>query len=377
MNEFDYRIKFWNPQKNYQKYGEEILQEIKKVAELGQYVLGPTLERFEKAFADYIGTKYAIGVNSGTDALYISLRALGIKKGDEVITVSNTFIATIETIVRCGATPILVDINNIYLIDVEKIEEAITEKTKAIIPVHLSGDVADMDRIQEIAKKYNLFVIEDAAQAFGAKWDNKIVGSMGEVGCFSLYPAKIMGLWGDGGVITTNNEKIHNECLLLRDHYKFTQSGHYTGKMPEIVQWVGNSRLDDVQAGVGLVKIRYMNEMLQKRKEFAELYRNGLKDLPVELPNYREGRVWQDYVLRVPTHQKDLAKFLDEAGIKVRGIGITPNHLIKGLNLEHFKLPKTEQYVSEFVRLPMSSELEVSEVEYIVIKIKEFYANII
>ena len=370
MNEFDYKVKYWNPKGNYLAIESEIDLAVKEVLKSGEYILGPAVEEFEKSLASYVGTKYAVGVNSGTDALKIALRAAGIKEGDEVITVSHTFIATIEAIEDyCRAKAVLVDIDENWLMDVEDVKRKITPKTKAIIPVHLSGDVCNMTELQKIADEHNLIIIEDAAQGMGATWEGKRAGSFGTAGCFSFFPAKIFGSYGDAGAITTNDTNLYEKFKMLRNHYYIGKS---LGIEQETVQYGINSRLNTICAAILNVKLKYIDKYLGHRKWAADLYTEGFKDLPIILPSQRQGRVWQDYIIRVPERRNELAKFLDDNGIKVRGHDLIPNHFYKGLGLSA-DLPKTEGYTFEFLRLPLSSEIEEWEIKEVISTIRKFY----
>lgn len=370
-------IKFLNYPKLFQPEKAEIMQAIEKVIDSGQFVLGEEVEKFEKNLANYVGTKYALGLNSGTDALFLALKALGIGKGDEVITVSHTFIATIQTIAETGATPILVDIHpNTGLIDINKVQSLITNKTKAIIPVHLEGKVCDMPSLRSIVdfieakNKQKIYIIEDAAQALGGEYGNgQKTGSMGDIGCFSFYPAKIMGTLGDAGAITTNDEAIYKEIYKLRNHYLISKN---LGVENDTVKFGYNSRLDSILAAVLNVRFTHLDEILERRKEIASIYNEELKDLPITLPYDQEGRVWQDYVIRAK-NRNDLKKFLNDNGIGTLGDDLMPNHFYKGLALD-FILPYTEEYIYSQMRLPCNPTLTDEDIKEVCAKIKEFYA---
>ena len=366
-SEFDYKVKYWNPQKQYLDIEFEVDKAIKKVLKSGNYILGEEVEKFEQSFANYIGTEYCVGLNSGTDALFLSLKALGVGEGDEVITTSNTFIATISTIVHCGAKPILVDVGEDGLIDLIQVERAITIKTKAVMPIHLEGKVSDMKRINTIAEKYNLYVIEDSCQALGAEINGKKAGAWSNLGCFSFYPAKILGVPGDAGAVTTDSKELYEEIKQLRDHYNIGRQVETSG-----TKYAFCSRLDEIHAAVLNVKLKHVDGYLSHRKRVAELYNRSLGGLPFQLPLDQEGRVWQEYVLQVPEKRDELARYLTEQDIKVRGHNLIHNHAYKNLNL-NTNLLKTERYYSQALRLPMSSETQDWEVEYVCEKIKEFY----
>lgn len=352
----------------YQDLKEEIDNAVQDVLSRGDLILREDVEKFEEELAKFVGTKYAVSLNSGTDALFFSLKALGIGEGDEVITVSHTFVASIATIVQAGAAPVLIDVKDDYLMDENKLEQAITEKTKAVIPVHYNGRMCNMDRILEIAKKHNLFLIEDAAQGLGSSFKEKRAGSVGITGCFSFYPAKILGCFGDGGALTTNSEEIAEQVRLLRDHGQKTKR--------EIVQFGWNSRLDNLQAAVLNVKIKYLPSWLQKRREIAEKYKEGLSDIKgITLPPYSDSEhydVFQNYVIRAEKRD-ELYEFLKDKGVETLIKDPVANHLQEGLNLSHFKLPLSEELAKEVISLPMYPELKNEQIEYVINCLKEFY----
>jgi len=365
-----YKVPFVNPAKQYQNLKKEILSVFDNVLSKGDLILREDGEKFEKSIADFIGVKYAVALNSGTDALFLALKAANIGPGDEVITVSHTFVASIAVIVNCGAKPVLVEVKDDFTMDIDKIEAAITGETKAIIPVHLNGRVCEMDKIMAIAGKHNLIVIEDAAQALGAKYQGKMAGSFGLVGCFSLYPFKILGCFGDGGILTTDDEKIAEKARLLRDHGQKTKT--------EIVCFGWNSRLDNVQAAFLNVKIKYLKEWIDRRREIAAIYNNGLKDIQgIELPpspdsDEKHFDVYQNYVLKAGKRDK-LAAFLKEKGVETLIKDPIANHQQPGLGLSHFNLPHSEKLVREVISLPMYPELNQEQIEYVIESVKKFY----
>jgi dTDP-4-amino-4,6-dideoxygalactose transaminase len=361
-----YKVPFVNFPKQYQKIKPEIDKAIESCLEKGAFILQKEVEEFEENLAKFVGTRYAVGVNCGTDALFFSLLAAGIGKGDEVITVSETYVATISKIIHTGATPILVDVREDFLMDMDEVEKAITPQTKAILPVHMAGSICDMERLMALAKKHNLIVIEDACQALGAKakQNGKMAGSFGLTGCFSFYPAKILGAYGDGGAVVTDDEKIANEIRYIRD-------GGRKSKL-QIVKHGYNSLLDNVQAAVLNVKIKYLPGWIERRREIAKMYNEGLKNIPgLKLP---KSQTYQDYILRAPKRDK-LAKFLEEKRVEVLVRETIPNHLQKGLGLDHFKLPNTERFAREKIRLPVIPELTNEQVKYVIACIKEFYQS--
>jgi dTDP-4-amino-4,6-dideoxygalactose transaminase len=364
-----YKVPFVGYKIQYQNIKEEIDTAMQDVLGRGDLILRRDNDEFEEKLAEFIGTKYVIGLNSGTDALFLSLLALDIKRGDEVITVSHTFIASIAAIVQSGATPILVEVGEDFEIDADKIESVITEKTKAIIPVHYNGRMADMDKIMEIAKKHNLYVIEDAAQGLGSSLNGRKAGSTGNTGCFSFYPAKILGCFGDGGALTTNDEKIIEKVKLLRDHGQRTKT--------ELVCFGWNSRLDNLQAAVLNIKIKYLPEWLERRREIAKMYNNGLVDVEqVKIPFGFESEnrydVFQNYVLRAE-RRDELYNSLKEQGVETLVKDPVANHLQDGLNLSNFDLPFSKQLAKEVISLPMYPELTDEQVKYVINCVKDFY----
>lgn len=357
----------------WKKHGKEVLRAIDRCAKRGDYVMRKDLLEFEGKLAKFVGTKYAVGVNSGTDALKLSLIALGIGRGDEVITVSHTFIASIQEIVHCGATPILIDVGEDGLMNPDLIEKAITKRTKAIMPVHLSGKVCDMTKIMKIAKKYKLFVIEDACQAMGAYWGKKQAGAIGDTGCFSFISPKLMGGMGDNGAITTNSRKLYEKLLLLRNHWNITQGalhGHQP-KAPRVMGWGFNSRMDNIQAAILNVKFKYYPWILKRRAQIARMYNKGLRGI-VPLPIQQKGQVYQEYIIRVPD-QPTFISFMKKKGVELLVRDTTPNHKLKGLGLEHFSLPVTERIAKQVVRLPTYPELRNDEVRYVISSIQQFF----
>lgn len=364
--------RFW------QQHEEELLGAITRCGRNGDLILRKDVVEFEERLADYVGTKYAVAVGSGTDALVLACKALGIGPGDEVIVPAHTFIASIYCIREVGATPVLIDVGQDELLDVTQLESLITEKTKAIIPVHFHGKVCGMDTILAVAKKHNLFVIEDAAQALGSSFNGKRAGSFGDFGCFSFNTPKLMGGWGDGGAITTNDYELARKVSLLRNHWNMAQTSVNMPDFPtpEVVEWAGKSRMDNINAAMLNVKWQYFDQMLARRKEIADRYCEGLKGLPVTLPTYSEGDVIQEFIIRIGSDEerKRFKAFMDSKGIELLIRETTPNHKVKNLGLDHFSLPVTENISTDAVRLPSYPELYDEEVEYIVKAIQEFYA---
>ena len=354
-----YKTPFINYGKEYKFLRKDINYEIRTALAKGDVMRG-NIGMFEREFADYLGVRYCVALNSGTDALFFALKAMGIKKGDEVITVSWTFIATIAAIKHCGATPVLVDVGDDMVMNFRQIEKAITKKTKAILPVHLNGQVADMERIMSIARKYNLKVIEDAAQAVGA-----VKSPKSDAQCWSFYPAKILGCYGDGGALTTNSEEMAEEVRLMRNHYEVK------GVISTFMKYGWNSRLDNMQAIVLREKLRRLDGYLGKRQRIAEIYDQGLKKVEqVKTPPKQP--VYQNYVIRA--NKRDcLYNYLLDNGIEPMIRDRIPYHLIRGLHLSHFSLPKTEQLANEVISLPLYPVMTTYQADYVVKTIKRYY----
>lgn len=364
----DMKVPFVDLKKQYESIKGEINSKISFLISNAAFILGEELEEFEKEFAEFCNAKYSVGVSSGTDAMIIALRSLDIGYGDEVITVPNTFIATAEAISLVGARPVFVDVNEEdYNINVDLIEEKITEKTKAIIPVHLFGQLADMKNILDIAKKYNLSVIEDACQAHGAEFESKKVGTFGEIGCFSFYPAKNLGAYGDGGAVVTSNENLYRKMLAMRSHGEVEKNRH------EIIG--STNRLDNLQAGILGVKLKYLNEWNIKRRENASIYRRYLSGIKLIALGELEGRkhVYHLFVIRV-RNRDEVRKKLSDRGI---GTGIhypTPIHLqnaYKFLGYKKGDFPVSERVAEEILSLPMFPELSEEQIKYVCNSLKE------
>ena len=374
-------ISFWSYKREYKKINKKILSEIDKVLLKGNIFFGTELRRFEKSFLSKYKSKYGIAVGSGTDALYISLKALNIKNGDEVITAANTAIPTISAIVNSGAIPKLVDVGEDYLIDPLKIEKQINKRTKVIIPVHLYGQSCDMEKIKKIATKYNLKIIEDCAQAQGAKYKNKFVGNFGDFGCFSFYPTKILGAYGDGGFITTNNFKDYEKIKRLRFYGIETSNKRniYFNKYYANENGL-NSRLDEIQSAILNIKMKYINNYISKRKKLANLYLKYLKETNLKLPkiNKTNQHVYHLFTVR---HSKRnfIIKMLNKKNIGTRIIYPFPISSMNGYkkyNFNNKELKNTIRYSKEIFSLPLYPELKVSEVKKICSTIKEILKKI-
>jgi len=367
----NYKVPFVNFPLHYQRLKGEIDAAIELVLSGGDLIMRKQLREFENNIASFVGVDYAIGLNSGTDALHLSLLATGVEPGDEVITVAHTFVATVATIVHCGATPILVDVGKDFNMDVEQLEQAITPRTKAIIPVHLNGRLCNMEKLMKIATKHNLIVIEDAAQALGATFDGQKAGSFGLASCFSFYPAKILGAAGDAGLAMTNNKEVVEKIHLLRDHGQQRTTG-------DILYFGYNSRLDNLQAAILDVKLKYLPQWIERRRELASLYHQGLSGLAylkLPLPPQRENHyfdVFTNYVVRAEERDR-LVAHLRECGIEILISWPKPMHHQEALGLGHFHLPETERISKEVFSLPLNTEISNEQVEYVIESIHHFY----
>lgn len=351
-------IEFACLKKEQEAISGEIHEAIDRVLRRGWFILGEELEGFEAEFARYIGTKHAVGLNSGSDAILLALRALGVGDGDEVITPSHTFISTVDGIVRNGAKPVFVDIDpRTFCMDPARIEERITERTKAILPVHLYGQPADMGSIMAIAQRHSLFVVEDSCQAHGALYQGKKVGGIGHVGCFSFYPTKNLGACGDGGLVTTNDEEIAARLRLLRNYGQPRKYHHVL---------VGvNSRLDEMQAAILRVKLRHLDEWNERRRKSASLYDDLLSAAdvvtPVELPHVRH--VYHLYVVRSKNREWLLSRLVQN-GVQSQIHYPIPVHRQEAYAnvAPGLELPVTDQACAEILSLPMHPWLDPEEV---------------
>lgn len=339
----------------YAELKTDLEKEVLKVMSSGQYILGENVKKLEKDFAKYNGVNHALGVASGTDALHLALRALDIGAGDEVITVSFTFIATVEAISYVGATPVFADINpDTFNIDPKELEKKITPKTKAIIPVHLYGQPVDMTPILEIAKKYNLFIVEDCAQAIGAEYKGKKVGSFGDIGCFSFFPTKNLGTFGDGGMMTTNSEYIAERIASLRNHGSKVRYYH---------DEIGlNSRLDEIHAAILNVKFPHIDKWNSKRREAAYYYNELFKNVEeITIPQEDKNTycVYHQYTIKAPARDQ-LVKALHEKGVMAMIYYPVPIHLqavYKNLDFAEGMLSQTEKCTELVLSLPMFPEI--------------------
>ncbi len=363
----------------YKLIGEEINQAVLGVLASGRYIGGALVETFEQQLADYVGVSECVACNSGTDALYLALRALKIGAGDEVITTPFTFVATGETVSAVGATPIFVDIDpQTFNLDLKQIEAAITPRTKAIVPVHLFGQPVDMTRLMAIAHAHHLMVVEDCAQATGAEWAGQKVGSIGQIGCFSFYPTKNLGACGDGGAITTNDLEIAATLRMLRDHGR--RSGYYHEEFGV------NSRLDAIQAAILQIKLRYLDGWNDQRRGIADRYHQLLQPIPnvvmpQEVPNGHS--VWNQYTIRIVDDfsQQGGEVLRDRVRTQLQSKGVNsmvyyplPLHLqpiYRSLGYHLGQLPRSDQASHEVLSLPMFPELSIEQQDQVVYSLKD------
>ena len=375
--EFNQLIQMYDPKREYNEKRDLINKVIQNVLNHGLFINGPEVKEFESKLVNYLNIKHAIGVSNGTDALTISLLALGIKPGDEVITVAHSWISTAETIALIGAIPKFIDITReTFNMDHNKIEEAITDKTKAIIVVSLYGLIADIDEINLIANRYNLPVIEDGAQSFGATYKGFKSGTLTTIGTTSFFPSKPLGCYGDGGAVFTNDDELANKIRAIKSHGGIKRFEH---------KYIGiNGRLDTIQAAILNVKIDYFNQTIEERNQCANYYLENLKFLTeknYKLPKIFEDKksVWAQFSILAPTQNErdNIVKHLKDNNINVAIFYPTPLHNQECfLNLENYfipKLPITEEVCNSIFNLPCYGEIDTKELEYIVKVIKHFF----
>jgi dTDP-4-amino-4,6-dideoxygalactose transaminase len=360
----------------YQTIKDEVLAATREIYETQRFILGPVVQKLEERITRYCNTEYAVGVSSGTDALLVSLMAAGIGPGDEVITSPYTFFATVGSIARMGATPVFVDIEeDTFNIVPQAISHKITKQTKAIIPVHLYGQCCNMDPILELAHANDILVIEDAAQAIGAEYKGRRAGSMGDMGCFSFFPSKNLGAFGDGGMVTTSSDILCEKLKILRVH----------GSHPKYYHKAigGNFRLDALQAAIILVKFSYLDQWTSARQANVRRYRElfsqeGLDDL-IRLPVEKNGRhIYNQFVIVVQNRRDELRRFLDEVGIGTEVYYPVPMHLqpcFEYLNAKKGDFPNAEAAAEKTLALPIYAELTDEQQVYVVQKIKAFYSS--
>ncbi len=363
-------IEIFDTHKDYLLFQEDVEKAVLETLRSGWYILGEKLKKFEFEFSKANNVKYTCGVANGMDALLIALMALNVGPGDEVITCAHSFIATALPISLLGATPVFVDIDDFYHIDSQAVEKAITSKTKAIIPVHLYGQLCDIEKICEIAKTHNLSVIEDACQAHGAHKNGKYAGTFGDIGCFSFYPTKNLGAYGDAGALVTNSAELNEKFLMLRNYGQKVKYYHET---------VGyNSRLDEIQAAILLVKLEKLAQAVQRRQAIAKRYIENLKDCPeIQLPKVRDWEQHAFHLFVITTEKRDqLAEYLKENGIQTLIHYPVPIHkqkVFSQFNSQSF--PKTEKLAQSVLSIPLHQYMSDEDVDLVSESIKAFFSK--
>ena len=356
------KINFNQLDRAYRKFKPEYDQAAIGVLESGWYILGGKVEKFEQQFAEFIGSQYCVGLNSGLDALVLAFRALGIGPGDEVIVPANTYIASVLGITENGATPIFVEPDEFYNIDASKIEDNISDKTKAILVVHLYGQAANMGKIKEISDRHNLFLVEDCAQSHGACYEGRMTGSWGDIGCFSYYPTKNIGAFGDAGSIVTDNKELYEKVRMLRN---------YGSKIKYQNEILGvNSRLDEIQAALLLVKLSHYQELREERERIARMYLAAITNPLISLPTIRENadHVWHLFVVRTPDRDR-FQSFLQANGIGTQVHYPIPPHLSDAYGYLGYKpgdFPITEHFADTVISLPLYEGMTDEEIDYVV-----------
>lgn len=365
-------IPFFNYPALFKTQEKEIMETLHDVMSRGAYILQRDLEEFEESIKKLIGVKHVLGVSDGTNALILALRAADIGAGDEVIMSSHTYIATAASVHFVGATPVLVECGADHMIEPGSVERAITEKTRVIMPTQLNGRTCDMDALQAIADKYGLIIIEDASQALSSRFKGKCAGTFGLAGTFSFYPAKVLGCFGDGGAVVTNDDEIANRVALLRDHGRNEEG--------EVVIWGTNSRLDNMQAAILNLKLRTFNKDIERRREIASMYDQALREIddlilpPAPDADERHYDIYQNYEVE-SGHRDKLKSFLAKCGVgTIIQWGGKAVHQFKGLGFEDVHLPVVEKMTGRFLMLPMHTALTDEDVEYVCDCVKDFYS---
>jgi dTDP-4-amino-4,6-dideoxygalactose transaminase len=363
-------VRFWEPGKEFQRIEAEVMETMREVLSKGDLIMRHQMLDFERNLAAFVGTADAVGVSNCTDGMRLLLEAVGIGPGDEVITVSHTFMATMAVIHHVGATPLLVDVGDDHNMNVDLVEAAITARTKAIMPVHLNGRLCRMDRLMEIAKAHDLMVLEDAAQALGGAYMGVRGGAWGVAGAFSFYPAKLLGAYGDAGAVVTSDAELATRLRELRDHGRVSKTG-FSG-------WGWNCRLDNLQAAVLDLKLKKIPDWIQQRRRLATIYDEELAAVGgVTRPPAPNGGpffdIYQNYVIEAE-RRDELAGHLASKGIETLiSPGPVPNHK-QPVGLDHFSLPKTEELCARVLSLPLNNELEEEQILEVADAVKDFYS---
>lgn len=348
-----------------------ILFGIFRVLKSGNFILGEQLFLFENEFSNYLSDKkiYSVGTNSCTDSIYLSLKLFGIGKGDEVITQSNTAIPTVNAIVMSGATPVFVDVDDKYQIDINQIESKINKKTKAVVVVHLFGNSCEIDKLQKICKSNSIKLIEDCAQSFGSNYKNKKLGTYGDVSCFSFYPTKILGTYGDGGMVVCKTKQNYEKLKRMRFHGIDRKKGYYTSEDARLTM---NSRLDEIHASILRYKLKYVNKLINKRKNIAEYYLNNIHLDGATFVSHNEGCVYYNFVLRHP-HRDKIIEYAKSKGVFFNINYPYPIHEMSGYSfIKKYKLKNTEKFSNEVFNLPIFPSLKKSEMKKVVEVLNNF-----
>ena len=354
--------------RGFAQHQEEFEKKAIEVLRSGWYILGREVESFEREFADYLGAEHCVGLASGLDALWIAFRVLGIGDGDEVIVQGNTYIASVMGITINGATPVFVEPDEYFNIDAAKVEEKITDKTKAVLVVHLYGQASNMRPIADLCDKYNLRLVEDCAQSHGARFEGKMTGTFGDIGCFSFYPSKNLGAFGDAGAIVTNDARIAEDVRVFRN---YGSEKRYYNKV------VGaNSRLDEIQAGFLRVRLKYLDELAAEKRSICERYLAEIDNDKIILPGIRKGatHIWHQFVIR-SNYRDSLIDYLDENGIGTIIHYPIPPHLSEAyayLGIKKGELPITEEYADTVLSLPLYNGMTEEEICYVIKAVNAF-----
>lgn len=367
----DWKVRYIDYPTHFRNLEAGIMDTVRTVLARGDLILRRQLRDFEEHFASFVGTKYAVGVSNCTDGMRLALIAAGVGPGDEVITVSHTFVATAAAIRHVGATPVFVDIGADHNVDVDLLQEAITPRTSAILPVHLNGRLCEMGRLMAIAEQYGLVVVEDSAQALGASYDGRKAGAFGLAGAFSFYPAKVLGAFGDAGAVVTDDKRIAERVRRLRDH----------GRTPDgdIAEWAFNCRMDNLHAAILDYKLQFVPQWIARRREIAHLYHEGLSGIPgltLPPPPTMDGPffdVFQNCEIEAEDRDR-LVRHLQAQGVETLipwgGKGV---HQWPALGMNHFRLPRTERMFQRVLMLPMYPELRNEDVQYVIGVMRGFY----
>jgi dTDP-4-amino-4,6-dideoxygalactose transaminase len=368
----DYKVRFIDYPMHFGRMEAEVMETVRSTLSGGDLILRRQLREFEEQFAAFVGARYAVGVSNCTDGMHLALVAMGVGSGDEVVTVSHTFVATAAAIHHAGAAPVLVDIGSDHTMDVDAAGRAVTPRTRAILPVHLNGRLCDMGPLMSLAERRGITVLEDAAQALGASYDGVRAGTFGAVGCFSFYPAKLLGAFGDAGAVVTNDPRLAERIRRLRDH----------GRTPDgdIAEWSFNCRMDNLHAAILTLKLRYVPEWIERRRAIARLYHAGLSGIPqLRLPPPPEDDglyfdIYQNYEIEGEDRDRLVARLRSD-GVEIMipwgGRGV---HQFRALGLTDYRLPRTEEMFRRALLLPMYAELSDEHAAYVVGVIRDFYA---